>query len=116
MSCFGILLFLWLAFGGSIPLRPEAYRFEASFAEASTLSVEADVRLAGVNVGKVKKKELQKGPARTLVELELEERLRPDPQGLAGDPAPEDAAGRDLRGDRPGHQRREPRRRGHAAA
>ena len=22
MSCFGILMFLWLAFGGSIPLRP----------------------------------------------------------------------------------------------
>ena len=80
MSCFGILLFLWLAFGGSIPLRPEAYRFNASFAEASTLSVEADVRLAGVNVGKVKKKTLQKGPARTLVELELKNAYAPIPK------------------------------------
>ncbi len=27
LSVFGLLLFLWLAFGGSIPLRPEGYRF-----------------------------------------------------------------------------------------
>ena len=38
MSCVGILLFLWLAFGGSIPLRPEAYRMQVSFPEAATLA------------------------------------------------------------------------------
>ncbi len=54
LSCFGLLLFLWLSFGGSIPLRPEGYRFSAKFPEASTLVEQADVRLAGVNVGKVK--------------------------------------------------------------
>jgi phospholipid/cholesterol/gamma-HCH transport system substrate-binding protein len=80
LSCVGILLFLWLAFGGSIPLRPEAYRVQASFAEASTLAVEADVRLAGVNIGKVKGKELQKGAARTLVELELKNAYAPIPK------------------------------------
>ena len=26
-SCFGLLLFLWLSFGGSIPLKPKGYRF-----------------------------------------------------------------------------------------
>ncbi len=36
LSCVGILLFLWLSFGGTIPLRPEAYRFTAAFPEAST--------------------------------------------------------------------------------
>jgi phospholipid/cholesterol/gamma-HCH transport system substrate-binding protein len=80
MSCFGILLFMWLAFGGSIPLRPEGYRFHASFNEAATLAVEADVRLAGVNVGKVKTKELQKGAGRTLVELELKNAYAPIPK------------------------------------
>ena len=29
LSCFGIVLFLWLSFGGSIPLRPEGYRVES---------------------------------------------------------------------------------------
>jgi len=79
MSCVGILMFLWLAFGGSIPLRPEAYRMQVSFPEAATLAAEADVRLAGVNVGKVKTKELEKEGARTLVELELKERYSPVP-------------------------------------
>jgi len=79
MSCVGILLFLWLAFGGSIPLRPEAYRMQVSFPEAATLAAEADVRLAGVNVGKVKTKELEKEGSRTLVELELKEPYAPVP-------------------------------------
>ena len=35
LSCFGLLLFLWLAFGGPIPLKPKGYRFQASFAEAT---------------------------------------------------------------------------------
>ncbi len=26
LSCFGILVFLWLSFGGSVPLQPKGYR------------------------------------------------------------------------------------------
>ena len=80
LSCFGILLFLWLAFGGSSPLRPEGYRFTAAIPEAATLVEEADVRLAGVNVGKVKKRQLAKGAARTLVEIELQDKYAPIPR------------------------------------
>ena len=32
LSCFGILVFLWLAFGGPIPLKPEGYLFWLSWA------------------------------------------------------------------------------------
>ena len=71
LSCFGILMFLWLSFGGPIPLQAKGYRFKADFSEAATLPVEADVRLAGVNVGKVKQKELDKGGAATKVTIEL---------------------------------------------
>ncbi|MGH3991697.1 MAG: MlaD family protein, partial [Pseudonocardiaceae bacterium] len=77
MSCFGLLLFLWLAFGGPIPLKPQGYRVKVSFPEAATLAQEADVRMAGVNIGKVKTKELEKRAARTLVELELDEKFAP---------------------------------------
>ena len=80
LSCFGLLIFLWLSFGGPLPLKPEAYRFQVALSEAATLAEEADVRLAGVNVGKVKKKELDKGGARTIVELELEEPYSPIPR------------------------------------
>ena len=54
LSCFGLLLFLWLAFGGTVPLKPKGYRFHTSFAEAGQLALEADVRISGVPVGKVK--------------------------------------------------------------
>ncbi len=40
LSCFGLLLFLWLAFGGPVPLKPKGYRVSASFAEASQLATE----------------------------------------------------------------------------
>src|ERR687893_402880 len=77
LSCFAILLFLWLSFGGPIPLKPQQYRLKASFPEATTLAEEADVRLAGVNVGRVKEKELVKRGARTLVTMELDSDFAP---------------------------------------
>src|SRR5918999_2000201 len=80
LSCFGLLMFLWLAFGGPIPLKPQGYRYKAAFPEAATLAVEADVRMAGVNVGKVKSKELDKRASRTLVELELDSKYSPIPK------------------------------------
>jgi ABC-type transporter Mla subunit MlaD len=54
LSCFGLMLFLWIAFGGPVPLKPESYRFTAYFPEATQLAVESDVRIGGVSVGKVK--------------------------------------------------------------
>src|ERR671929_170033 len=41
LSCFGLLLYLWSAFGGPVPLKPHGYRFHASFAEATQLTQEA---------------------------------------------------------------------------
>jgi len=77
LSVFGLLMFLWASFGGTLPLRPEGYRFKAAFPEASLLVEEADVRLAGVNVGKVKKKELGPGGRSTVVEMEIDNRFSP---------------------------------------
>src|SRR6266540_4672891 len=79
LSCFGILMFLWLSFGGPTPLKAKGYRFNAYFSEAATLPIEADVRLAGVNIGKVKKKELDKRGAATKVEIELKPEYAPIP-------------------------------------
>src|SRR5918992_844109 len=80
LSVFAILIFLWLAFGGSVPLNPEGYRFTVHMREAATLAVEADVRMAGVNVGKVKSKELDQGGARTIVEVQLDDAYAPIPK------------------------------------
>jgi ABC-type transporter Mla subunit MlaD len=79
LSCFGLLLFLWLAFGGPIPLKPKGYRFETSFGEATQLAKEADVRISGVSVGKVKTLETQPS-GRTRAVIELEEKYAPIPK------------------------------------
>jgi virulence factor Mce-like protein len=55
VSCFGLLLFLWISFGGPVPLKPVGYRFKVAIPEAQQLALEADVRTAGVRVGKVRK-------------------------------------------------------------
>jgi phospholipid/cholesterol/gamma-HCH transport system substrate-binding protein len=77
LSVFALLMFLWTAFGGTLPLRPESYRVQAEFPEAALLVKEADVRMAGVNIGKVKQKELGEGGRTTLVEMEIDDRFAP---------------------------------------
>jgi phospholipid/cholesterol/gamma-HCH transport system substrate-binding protein len=56
LSCVGIVLFLWVAFGGPTPLKPKPYEATASFPEATTLAEQADVRISGVKVGRVETK------------------------------------------------------------
>ena len=97
LSCFGLLLFLWLSFGGPVPLKPKGYRVQIDFPEATTLATEADVRVAGVPVGKVRKVEVGDGTNRTVATVELERRYAPLRTRRARRPAPEDAARRDLR-------------------
>ena len=54
VSCFVLLLFLWIAFGGPVPFKAKSYRITAYFPEAAQLAIESDVRIGGVSVGKVK--------------------------------------------------------------
>ncbi|MBA2763843.1 MAG: MCE family protein [Thermoleophilaceae bacterium] len=78
LSCFGLLMFLWISFGGAVPLGAQGYRFKAYFPEAALLVNEADVRISGLTVGKVKSKELRREGG-MLVELELDPRFAPIP-------------------------------------
>jgi phospholipid/cholesterol/gamma-HCH transport system substrate-binding protein len=78
LSVVALLMMLWLQFGGNIPLRAEKYRFQASFDEAALLVEQADVRMAGIDVGKVVDKKLVDG--RSLATIELEEPYAPIPR------------------------------------
>jgi phospholipid/cholesterol/gamma-HCH transport system substrate-binding protein len=80
LSCFGILVFLWLNFGGSVPLQPEGYRVQVGFPSATQLAQEADVRISGVRVGKVKTKEPNEQTGLTDTELEIDSRYAPIPK------------------------------------
>jgi len=79
LSCFGLLLFLWLAFGGPTPLKPKGYRFKVSFGEATQLAHEADVRISGVPVGKVKDIQTNSRTGRSDAEIELKPEYAPLP-------------------------------------
>jgi virulence factor Mce-like protein len=53
LSCIGLIIFVWTQFGGTVPFAPQGYRVNAMFKETGLLVPGADVRIAGVNVGKV---------------------------------------------------------------
>jgi phospholipid/cholesterol/gamma-HCH transport system substrate-binding protein len=78
LSCFGLLLFLWLSFGGPVPLKPKGYEFKVAFPEAAQLGLEADVRVAGVNVGKVRAKTIDpRHRNRTIATIEVDRNYAP---------------------------------------
>jgi phospholipid/cholesterol/gamma-HCH transport system substrate-binding protein len=79
LSVFAIGIFLWVSFGGQLPLKPQSYRFKLPLTEGPNLVTESDVRISGVDVGKVKKETLDKGGARSIAEIELEEQYAPIP-------------------------------------
>jgi phospholipid/cholesterol/gamma-HCH transport system substrate-binding protein len=70
-------VFLWLSFGGSVPLQPKGYRVTVAFPEATQLAQEADVRISGVKVGTVKHKQANKDTGLTDTELEIDSRFAP---------------------------------------
>jgi phospholipid/cholesterol/gamma-HCH transport system substrate-binding protein len=79
LGCFGILLFLWHSFGGSIPLKAEGYRVEVAFPEAIVVADQADVRISGVPVGKVRRLEPDVDANTTVATIEIEKRYAPLP-------------------------------------
>jgi phospholipid/cholesterol/gamma-HCH transport system substrate-binding protein len=71
LSCFALALFLWIAFGGPLPLKAQGYRITVPFNEATQVAVQSDVRISGVSVGKVKSIDLgDNGLADASIELD----------------------------------------------
>ena len=78
-SCVGLLLFLWISFGGTVPLAPQGYRLEAEFGDAVQLAQQSDVRISGVSVGKVVSVSLDKHTGLTKAVLQLDNKYAPRP-------------------------------------
>src|SRR5436305_12616967 len=77
LSCVGLLLFLWLSFGGTIPFNPQGYRIRISFPNAAQLAGQADVRIAGVSVGTVVSKSLDPQGNRTIATIQMQNKYAP---------------------------------------
>jgi phospholipid/cholesterol/gamma-HCH transport system substrate-binding protein len=78
-SCVGLLLFLWISFGGATPLAPQGYRLTAEFNQAVELGAQSDVRISGVNVGKVVSVNLDHRTGLTRAVMELDSTYAPRP-------------------------------------
>jgi phospholipid/cholesterol/gamma-HCH transport system substrate-binding protein len=76
LSCFGLLLFLWESFGGPLPLKPKGYRMTVSFPASLALAEQSEVRVSGVDIGRVVALKLGKG-GRTRAELEINQKYAP---------------------------------------
>src|SRR5919112_3018084 len=78
LASIGLSLFVWNSLGGGLPLSPKGYRFHASFENASQLQGNADVRIAGVDVGRVI--EVEPEGLRTDATIEIDSRYAPIPE------------------------------------
>ena len=79
LSCFGILLFLWITFGGPTPFKAKSYEVTIPFDEAAQLAQQSDVRISGVNVGKVKNIERDPGKL-AIATIEIDDKYAPIPK------------------------------------
>jgi phospholipid/cholesterol/gamma-HCH transport system substrate-binding protein len=70
LSCLGLLIYMWSAFGGPIPLKPTGYQFTAYYPDATLLIPQTDVRMAGVDVGTVVSVEQEGERAKAVIEID----------------------------------------------
>ncbi|HEV7615213.1 MAG TPA: MlaD family protein [Solirubrobacterales bacterium] len=80
LSCFGILLFLWVTFGGPTPFRAKPYEIKVPFNEATQLAEQSDVRISGVNVGKVRNIALADNGKQALATVDIDDKYAPLPE------------------------------------
>jgi virulence factor Mce-like protein len=79
-SCIGLLLFLWISFGGTTSLGPKGYEITAEFDQAENLGSQADVRISGVGVGKVIGVSLDRHTGLTRAVMEINPQFAPRPK------------------------------------
>jgi ABC-type transporter Mla subunit MlaD len=81
LSCFGILLFLWITFGGPTPFKAKPYQIKVPFNEATQLAQQSDVRISGVSVGKVQTIEVSPDGQQAMATIDIEDKYGPIPKG-----------------------------------
>ena len=80
LSCFGILLFLWITFGGPTPFKAKPYEIKIPFNEATQLAEQSDVRISGVSVGKVQNIDLAPNGKQAMATIDVDDKYAPLPE------------------------------------
>jgi virulence factor Mce-like protein len=78
-SCVGLLIFLWISFGGATPFAAQPYLLNAEFNQGVELGTQADVRISGIAVGKVISLGLDHRTGLTRAVMEIDNRYAPRP-------------------------------------
>jgi len=79
LSCMGILIYIWVTFGGPTPYKPTGYSFKLPVTEAVQLAEQSDVRISGVSVGKVTHLELAEDKKHAMATVEIDSAHAPIP-------------------------------------
>jgi virulence factor Mce-like protein len=81
LACFGLLLFIWVAFGGPTPLSAAGYKLQMPMRQIQQLAEQSQVKISGVEVGRVSNVELG-GPRenQAIVTLEIDPEYAPVPR------------------------------------
>ena len=80
-SCVGLLIFLWISFGGTLPFNAQGYRFSVEFNQATELASNAEVEIAGVTVGHVTSVGLDHSNGLTRAVIQIDHQYVPRPAG-----------------------------------
>jgi len=78
-SCIGLLLFLWISFGGAVPFAAQGYRMKVEFKDAVQLGAQSDVRISGVSVGKVVSVTLDRHTGLSKAVIQIDPKYAPRP-------------------------------------
>jgi virulence factor Mce-like protein len=81
LACFGLLLFIWVAFGGPTPLSAAGYKLKMPMRQINQLAEQSQVKISGVEVGRVSNVELG-GPRENeaIVTLQIDPEYAPVPR------------------------------------
>lgn len=81
LACFALLLFVWSAFGGPTPLAAEGYKLRMPLTQINQLAEQSQVKISGLEVGRVSDIQLGQGDERgeALVTLEIDPEYAPLP-------------------------------------
>jgi len=82
LSCFGLLLFVWVAFGGPTPLAARGYEVKLPLTQIGQLAEQSEVDISGVEVGRVKSIDLANGgqSGSAIITLNLDPEYAPIPK------------------------------------
>ena len=82
LSCFGLLLFVWVAFGGPTPLAARGYEVKLPLTQVGQLAEQSQVDISGIEVGRVKSIDLGEGSEEgsAIITLDIEPEYAPIPE------------------------------------